>query len=85
MIRKIIVLVVAIAACIGLGVYIRSYNSNNSFNAQQRFNTIMQAADEQAQDILKETDEKKKKNAQLFIERKDNLLRHQQKELFNQQ
>ncbi|CAI3945789.1 unnamed protein product [Commensalibacter communis] len=85
MIRKIIVLVVAIAACIGLGVYIRSYNSNNSFNAQQRFNTIVQAADEQAQDLLKETDEKKKKNAQLFIERKDNLLQQQQKELFNQQ
>ncbi|MDI2111913.1 hypothetical protein [Commensalibacter nepenthis] len=85
MIKKIIVVVMAVVACIALGIYIKSYNSNNSFSAQQRFDTIMQGADEQAQDLLKETDEKKKKGIQLFIEKKDNLLQQQQKELFNQQ
>lgn len=84
MIKKILVVAVAVGACIWLSMYIKSYNSNTHFNVQQRFNDIMESADEQAQQILKETDEKKKRAFEILKDRKDDLLRQQQKELFNQ-
>lgn len=81
MFRKFFILAAAIGVCIGIGMYIQSHN-HSSLSAQQRFKNIMDMAEEQAQDVMKETDEKKKKAIQIFIDKKDVLLEQQQKELF---
>lgn len=84
MIKRILIVVIAVGACVWFGMYIKSYNSNTSFNVQQRFKDIMDSAEDQAQSILKEADEKKKKAFQTLKDRKDTLIQQQQKELFDQ-
>lgn len=84
MIKKVLILVVAIGASIWLGLFIKSYNSNTTFNAQQRFKKIMDTVDEKTIALLKEADDKKKKAFQMVKDKEDNILRQQQKELFDQ-
>lgn len=84
MIKKFLILVVAIGASIWLGLFIKSYNSNTTFNAQQRFKKIMDTVDEKTHALLKEADDKKKKAFQMLKDKEDNILRQQQKELFDQ-
>ncbi|CAI3923062.1 MULTISPECIES: hypothetical protein [Commensalibacter] len=84
MIKRVLTVAIAVGACIWFVTYIKSYNSNTNFNVQQRFDDIMDSAQDQAQSILKEADEKKKKAFQILKERKDTLIQQQQKELFDQ-
>lgn len=84
MIKKFLVVVAAIGACVWLGFFIKSYNSNTTFNAQQRFKRIMDTVDEKTHALLKQADEQKKKAFQMVKEKEDNILRQQQKELFDQ-
>lgn len=84
MIQKIIILGLAVAASIWVGMYIQSYNKNSTMNVQERFQDIVDQTSDQAKDLLKEADEQKKKAIEKLQEKKDNFLKQQQKELFGQ-
>lgn len=84
MIQKIIILGLAVAASIWVGMYIQSYNKNNTMNVQEHFQDIVDQTSDQAKGLLKEADEQKKKAIEKLQEKKDNFLKQQQKELFGQ-
>ncbi|MDI2089980.1 hypothetical protein [Commensalibacter oyaizuii] len=83
MVQKIIILVLAIVASIGVGFYIQTNNQKNTTSVKQRFKDTVHVLNDQADRFSKEVDEQKKKAFLAFKQKKDELLDHQQKELLD--